>query len=318
MTKGLQSNILKSIFLIVLLVFFYNAGKPYAEKLYEYRDENGVLHFSNIPPDTRLPVKVQQVRVSGVEDRVLVSNAGSAEEPLISVYNGYGGPVEMEISLLEADNMSSDPLLPFRTVVPANEEIKTVRMWPTRKNQSFSYRYGYRYCPGDPEASHFPGKAYRPPFQSGSAYRISQSFKGTYSHNSDQSRYAIDIAMPVGTPVCAARSGVVMDIANDFISGGLDREEYARRANFIRILHEDGTMALYAHLKLESIRVGIGRKISAGEVIAESGDTGYSSGPHLHFVIQRNTGMHLMSLPFKINLEGRAVIPEKEMMLRAD
>jgi murein DD-endopeptidase MepM/ murein hydrolase activator NlpD len=313
-----ESKYHSAFYLFLFIVIFFFIGDLYAEKLYEYRDENGVLHFSNIPPNTRLPVKVQQVRVSGVENRVFVKNAGSEETPMITVYSEYGGPIEMEFSLLEGGNISSNPQFPFRRVIPPNEEIETVRMWPTRKNQSWSYRYSYRYCPGDPSATHSPDKPYRPPIPAGSAYPVSQAFNGTYSHQSAQSRYAIDIAVPIGTPVCAARSGVVMDIANDFFTGGTDREDYSRRANFIRILHDDGTMALYAHLKVETVRVGIGWQVSEGEVIAESGDTGYSSGPHLHFVVQRNTGMQLISLPFKIDLNGHGVTPQKDMLLRAN
>ena len=169
---------------------------------------------------------------------------------------------------------------------------------------------------GNPKAKHRPQKPYRPPFQDGSSFRISQGFKGTYSHKGPQNKYAIDIVMPEGTPVCAARDGVVMDIANDFFGGGTDKKEYKRRANYIRILHEDGTMAIYVHLKLETICVGIGKKVYEGEVIAESGNTGFSSGPHLHFAVQRNAGMQLVSVPFKIeDANGQPVIPVKNMLL---
>lgn len=311
-----ECHYLKSRYIFIILFFAFFTRPIHAEKLYEYRDEKGILHFSNIPPETHLPVKIEQVRISGVDSRILVRNIGSAEEPVLSVYNGYGGPVEMEFALLEGENISSNPQLPFRLILPPHNPIEAVRMWPTEKNKSYSYRYGHKYCPGDPNSIHNPAKPYRPPIQAGKAYRISQAFNGTYSHNSDKSRYAIDIAMPIGTPVCAARSGIVMDIANDFFTGGTNRADYSGRANFIRILHDDGTMALYAHLKVETIRVGIGWAVNEGEIIAESGDTGFSSGPHLHFVIQKNTGMRLRSLPFKISQNGHGVSPQKNMQLQ--
>jgi len=72
----------------------------------------------------------------------------------------------------------------------------------------------------------------------------------------------------------------------------------------VRILHEDGTMAIYAHLQLDSIRVHAGSVVLAGERIALSGNTGYSSGPHLHFAVQRNAGMHLVSVPIVFRGEG--------------
>lgn len=68
-------------------------------------------------------------------------------------------------------------------------------------------------------------------------------------------------------------------------------------ANVVRILHEDGTYAIYAHLNWNSIRVRVGDVVERGEYIADSGNTGYSSGPHLHFVVVRNTGMTMQSVP---------------------
>ena len=57
----------------------------------------------------------------------------------------------------------------------------------------------------------------------------------------------------------------------------------------VQILHEDGTIAVYAHLHWDSIRVRIGDHVSRGQYIANSGSTGFSSGPHLHFAVIRNT-----------------------------
>ena len=57
-------------------------------------------------------------------------------------------------------------------------------------------------------------------------------------------------------------------------------------------------MAIYAHLMLESVQVLPGQRVSAGQVIGFSGDTGYSSGPHLHFAVQQNLGMAIASIPF--------------------
>ena len=103
--------------------------------------------------------------------------------------------------------------------------------------------------------------------------------------------------MPEGTAILAARAGVVMAVERDFISGGDDRDKYGEKANFVQILHEDGTFAMYAHLRPESITVLPGSRVEVGAVIGYSGSTGFSSGPHLHFVVQRNTGMKLVSEP---------------------
>lgn len=66
-------------------------------------------------------------------------------------------------------------------------------------------------------------------------------------------------------------------------------------------------MTLYAHLKTGSGVVGPGQHVKAGQLLALSGNTGYSTGPHLHFAVQRNDGTRLISIPF--NLKG--ITPKK-------
>jgi len=69
-------------------------------------------------------------------------------------------------------------------------------------------------------------------------------------------------------------------------------------------------MAIYAHLELESIRYPAGTRVERGQFIAESGNTGYSSGPHLHFAVQKNFGMDLRSIPFRFQDEdGASFVP---------
>ena len=104
--------------------------------------------------------------------------------------------------------------------------------------------------------------------------------------------------MPVNTPIYAARTGIVVEVNNDFFNGGT-KQAYKTRANSIRILHEDGSMAVYAHLALERAQVYPGLNVSAGQLIGYSGNTGFSSGPHLHFAVQLNQGMELVSIPFQ-------------------
>ena len=69
----------------------------------------------------------------------------------------------------------------------------------------------------------------------------------------------------------------------------------------MRILHDDGTMAMYAHLKPEGVLVRIGQRVHAGQPIGLSGNTGFTTGPHLHFAVQVNRGMRLESVPFRMN-----------------
>ena len=66
-------------------------------------------------------------------------------------------------------------------------------------------------------------------------------------------------------------------------------------------------MTVYAHLRTDSARISVGQSVQAGEVIAESGNSGYSTAPHLHFAVQRNDGQRLLAIPFHI----RGQVPDQ-------
>ncbi len=129
---------------------------------------------------------------------------------------------------------------------------------------------------------------------------IEQGFEGQFSHQDVENRYALDFSVPVGTPVLAAREGVVMQVQVQFHGHGLDYAHDAGRANFIRILHTDGSMALYAHLAENGALVHPGQHVETGQRIGLSGNTGYSTAPHLHFAVQVNRSMQLTSIPFRL------------------
>ena len=127
-----------------------------------------------------------------------------------------------------------------------------------------------------------------------------------------------DVAMPVGTDIYAARGGVVFDVAESNFRNGLDRDHDAPAANVVRILHDDGTYALYAHLNWNSIRVRPGDRVQRGEYIADSGNTGFSSGPHLHFAVIRNRGMKSESVPVRFaGVNSSVVVPATGSALTA-
>ncbi|WP_326817305.1 M23 family metallopeptidase [Streptomyces sp. NBC_01762] len=110
-----------------------------------------------------------------------------------------------------------------------------------------------------------------------SHYQLSASF------GNDGSRWAHkhsgqDFAVPIGTRVEAAHSGVVVKAGPN---GGGDGPAYG---NAIVIKHSNGMYSQYAHLS--QIDVRIGQAVQTGEKIALSGNTGNSSGPHLHFEIR--------------------------------
>ncbi len=307
-----QRRIAKTVLLTLLLIDLYPVA---AKKLYQYQDAHGAWVFSDKPPADQVPVQVKALPVREPLVKIGMRNLGTQEAPILAAVNEYYGPVEVEISGEQIENMRAEPALPVRRVIPARTEQTVLTLKPTGP----AWRYGYRVRAmlGDPAAIHRPNQPYAPPFATGQSFAIGQAFGGAFSHQDPQSRYAVDLSLPLGTPVRAARAGVVMEVAGDFFDGGLD-PRYQTRANAVRVLHEDGTMGVYAHLHPDSIRVSPGQRVEHGAWLANSGNTGFSSGPHLHFVIQRNAGMALVSVPFEFaTANGAAITPAVGTILTA-
>lgn len=94
--------------------------------------------------------------------------------------------------------------------------------------------------------------------------------------------HCVDFAMSEGTPILAARDGVVSTCIGRYGKTYADKK-LAFRCNVVEITHEDGEISLYAHLARRSLRVKKGERVAAGQIIALSGQTGYATYPHLHF-----------------------------------
>jgi murein DD-endopeptidase MepM/ murein hydrolase activator NlpD len=93
---------------------------------------------------------------------------------------------------------------------------------------------------------------------------------------------ACDVSSPIGTPIVAAKSGTVskirtgcVDNVRSFCNSGF--------GNYIEITHKNNQKTLYAHLT--TVTVGIGQEVNQGEVVGLMGNSGNSTGPHLHFEI---------------------------------
>jgi len=114
-------------------------------------------------------------------------------------------------------------------------------------------------------------------------FLLVQGVGGAFSHFDDLT-FAFDWAMPMRTPIPAARAGEVIAVRSEPDDRNVPFEE--RIANYVRIRHADGSVAVYAHLDTTTRRPG--EFVRAGEVIGLSGNTGYSTQPHLHFHVEKD------------------------------
>jgi len=285
-----------------------------AGDMYKWQDKDGVWHFSSTPPASEEKYETMEMPADP-KPMVSMRKLGPEREPEYSFVNNIWGPVELELQITEAENVTTEPPLPARMVIPGQSEQRLLKIRPTDPSAGFSFRFAYQQMIGPPLAELPEQYNYYPPFPLGLEFPISQGFDDDTTHKDPPNQYAVDIVMPVGTPILAARAGQVMEMEDDF-HGAAQTERYLTRSNHIRLLHDDGTMALYAHLQANSLRVRPGAKVSRGQWIANSGNTGYSNGPHLHFVIQLNAGMSLESMPFSfVTPTGVMMTPAKRMLI---
>ncbi|MFC3716885.1 M23 family metallopeptidase [Luteimonas soli] len=223
-------------------------------------------------------------------DDVQLRIEGDAGSYLAWADNTLPGPVEV---MLHSDRagVRGEPALPARATVPAHSSVLVARVHPAPAGG-----LGLRLetVPGSVNARPrdyeylFPLPAGEP--------RVEQAWGGRHSHADAENRYAVDFAAAPGTVVFAARDGMVMRIR---MAGPPAAGEHGE-ANLIRVLHDDGSMAVYAHLQPGGALVQPGQRVRRGRPIGLSGNSGASSAPHLHFAVQVNRGMHLESIPFRM------------------
>ncbi len=298
--------------LLVLLSPLLDAGE-----MYRYKDEQGNWVYSDRPPPGRNDVSSEEIQASRPRPTIGMTERRRIGEVDLVVINTFAVPYEVILQITKAENLNhrTGDIIRHVVAATADEIVTTVT---AGQPGSWSFAYQVRFVIGDPEARHRPTVPYRAPFSAASEYPISQAFPGQLSHFDAANRYAVDIEVPVGTPVYAARAGTVIDQATRFFANGTDLEKDGPRANLVRIVHEDGSIAVYAHLNWDSIRVRIGDEVEEGQYIADSGNTGFSTGPHLHFDVQLNREMQLVSVPFRFrNEKGEGEKPRAGQILKS-
>jgi murein DD-endopeptidase MepM/ murein hydrolase activator NlpD len=199
---------------------------------------------------------------------------------------------------MELTNLSADVPLPQTSTIQGKKRARLFKLSPIDLSRGWSWTYTYYSTFGSTSAQHDNTCYYALPYAPGKSYRVSQGYNGEYSHfGADQ--YAIDWRMPVGTPVHAARGGTVVGVKGDSSVGG-DDSKYDWDANYVLIQHPDGTLGQYVHLMKGGAKVKLGQRVEAGDFIGLSGNTGHSTGPHLHFsVFKARDGKHRETIPVR-------------------
>jgi len=286
------------LFLSLVIVALMGGRLAYADALYKYRGDNGEWIYTDRKPVEEKNVEVRVLDTSFVAPEFSVTHEFFGKNIEFTAHNEFHTPVEIRLEFVEITGVSfphPDQILRWVIDPRSDQSLLILKVLEEAAAPQISYRF--EYMPGDPTASHQAREGYQAPFSSGLDFPITQAYPDAVTHQTLDSIYAVDIAMPIGTDVLAARDGVVFEVAADNYRGGTDKSRDEKAANIIRILHDDGTFSLYAHLNWNSIRVKPGDRVTAGQYIADSGNTGFSSGPHLHFSVQRNVGLSIESVP---------------------
>lgn len=232
-------------------------------------------------------------------DRVEVCIEAIREGSLVQLRasNRTGAPQSLRVTLPELSNLRPIGSVPFRAVLEPGEERVVGSLSARNPELPTAYRYEWSAAPGSMLARHDDSWRYRMPFGGEVSRVLGQGVGGRFSHEGS-GRYSFDFSMPWGTPVLAARAGRVIAVRDDVPASGAMRRRYDQ-ANAVEVLHSDGTIATYAHLQRGAL-VTLGQQVAAGETIGRSGDTGFSTGPHLHFMVWRRTAdLHWTTVPIR-------------------
>lgn len=208
-------------------------------------------------------------------------------------------------------NMEPSAVLPLRKVIePTGKKTTLTRLTPV--GQPYRYTYNYRYYLGNTLAvAPTAGYVYDLPFEAGQEYEVMQGNNGAFSH---VNKLAVDFSMPEGSVVCAARAGTVAEIKQDS-NTGCPTASCKDFGNYIIIFHEDGTYATYVHFRQNGSLVQPGQQVTAGTPIGYSGNTGWSSGPHLHFEVDMPSEQEKITLPVKFRA-GTQILGELQQGTR--
>ncbi len=229
--------------------------------------------------------------------------------------NRFSTPIVIRWNINALDNLEPRSALDGVAFLPAaptpyglGQNVILAEFDMTDANRRYRRELVFRARWGDPRAEP-TDYVYRLPYPAGETFSVLQGFHGNFSHKGSN-EFAIDFDCPVATQVLAARPGVVV-AANAAAQGSGTTAEFLdyRRTNFVLIQHDDGTLGEYMHLSPSGIEVKPGQRVERGTPLALSGNTGYSSTPHLHFQVMTagDDGVTARSFPFRLAASPKTI-----------
>lgn len=230
-----------------------------------------------------------------------------ATHRLIAANTGHA-PVTARIEVT-GSNLAGIEGWPRVVVVPARSTIQIGQLAAASASAGYQFQFHYAFQIGNINTSTNPGTAYRLPYPDGQGYLVLQAPGGPVSTHTDRrSANAIDFDLPERTPVVAARDGVVVEVVTGHTFGRLD-PALKGMDNHVTLAHADGSLSEYVHLRSGPYVVYEGQRVAAGTLLGYSGNTGYSSRPHLHFavvkpVLSSEGKLEAESLPVRFGLAG--------------
>jgi murein DD-endopeptidase MepM/ murein hydrolase activator NlpD len=271
-----------------------------------------------LPPTTTAPPPSYAPR--GTRENQLVDFVFQGGQLEFEMWREGGRVVQIARSRFAVPVMVAWQMSSFENVAPTNGAATGVAMLPPaaapggvgpnvllselalKDANARYYRYfSFRARFGDPATRPQP-YAYALPYQKGTAYTLFQGFHGAFSHTGSN-EYALDFDCPVGTPVLAMRSGVVV-VANASAqtAGTAPEMKDYKNVNFVIVRHDDGSLGEYMHLAPGGVAVRPGQEVKRLQPLGTSGNTGFSTRPHVHFQVETagTDGNSALSFPFQL------------------
>lgn len=205
----------------------------------------------------------------------------------IMAFNHGNAPVSVSIGIdpASSQNIAADKPLPSHFVVKPHTDQALVHIGPKVKNEGLNFRTSYSWNIGDFTATHSCPEHYRFPFNKNVTALASVSDAAS---SATFTRYAVIFVMPVGTPVLAARNGVVVQIKPDRVD----------------LLHEDATIATYGHLGAIAEGIVAGKAVTTEDAIGVTGTSDDQKEGFLQLTVWRPEPLPTASLKTVSQSEG--------------